>query len=234
MRRLLGIFFFLILIGIVIQWQRVNYVTGHKNVWLSQFPIASSGPFKGLLTGYWWVDAQNLQFEFKFEEVQALTKKICYLQPHNPKVWEYLSWNLSFNLMAESLHDRSLQEKWLLEGLNQLNKGLTYNPGDNLLEYAMGFTVFMKTRGDFDFTQELNKYLEMPALQFAKQKMIESDIIESGEYIMGLQAVNIFVAAQEYDLAIASCHQLVKRFPQHDENMRKNIQFIQNIVKERE
>ena len=156
MRRLLGLFFFVILLGILIQWQREHYVTGHKNVWLSQFPIASSGPFKGLLTGYWWVDVQNLQFEFKFDEVQKLTRKICYLQPHNPKVWEYLSWNLSFNLMAESLHDRSLQEHWLLEGLKQLEKGLDYNPEENLLEYAMGFTVFMKTRGDYDFSVELS------------------------------------------------------------------------------
>lgn len=226
--------FFLTLIGILIQWQRINYISGHKNVWLSQFPIASSGPFKGLLTGYWWVEAQNLQFEFKFEEVHALTKKICYLQPHNPKVWEYLSWNLSFNLMAESMHDRAVQQHWLLEGLEQLKKGLVYNPGENLLEYAMGFTVFMKTQGDYDFSKELSEYLESPALQFSKQKMIDSEIIEKGEYIMGLQAVNIFVAAGDFELAIASCHHLVKRFPQHEKNMGKNIQFILSMIKERE
>ena len=118
-----------------------------------------------------------------------------------------------------------------MEGLKQLEKGLDYNPEENLLEYAMGFTVFMKTRGDYDFSVELSRYLEMPALQFARKKMIDSEIIEKGEYIMGLQAVNVFVAAGDHELAIASCHQLVKRFPKHAESMQKNIQFIRSMTK---
>jgi len=221
----------LFLVGANVEWQRVQYVTGHKKVWLSQFPIASSGPFKGLLTGYWWVEALNLQMDFEFEEVEKLTKKICYLQPHNPKVWEYLSWNLSFNLMAESLHDRELMAKWLLEGIKQLEKGLSYNENNSLIEYSLGFTVFMKTRGDYDFTGELETYLKEPPMVYARQKMIDSEVIENGEYIMGLQAVNIFLGASDSALAIASCHRLIKRFPEHEENMLKNIEFIKSLVK---
>ena len=45
--------------------------------------------------------------------------------------------------------------------------------------------------------------------------MIESGVIENGEYIMGLQAVGVFFAASDKALAIASCHRLIKRFPEH-------------------
>ena len=216
----------------IVQWQRENYVARHKKVWLSQFPLASSGPFKGILTGYWWVESQNLQFEFKFKEVEKLTRRICYLQPYNPKVWEYLSWNLSFNLMAESLHDRKLQTYWLLEGINQLIKGLEYNPNEHLLEYALGVTVFLKTQGDYDFTQELNTHLGVHPFQYSKGQMIKSKVIENGEYIMGLQAINIFLVSGNAPLAIDSCNQLIKRFPQHRESLLGHIKFINSAVEE--
>jgi len=223
-----------VLTGCFLQWDRITYVTGHEKVWLSQFPIASSGPFKGLLTGYWWVEAQNMQAKFRFEEVEKLTKRICYLQPYNPKVWEYLSWNMSYNLSAESVQDRERQVYWLLEGLRQLRRGIDYNPKNLLLEYAFGVTVFLKTQGDFDFTPELKAFLNQEPLQFAKFRMIESKVIEYGEYIMGLHAINIYLKAADLDLAIASCHQLIKRFPEHESGLLEHIEFIKSIAKERE
>jgi len=86
------------------------------------------GPLKGIVAGLAWVEVFRCQRAFLFEEVDRRTQWICALQPHVVDGWDYLSWNLAFNLYAEAGDGLEQKGKWLRRGLDQLDLGLSLNP----------------------------------------------------------------------------------------------------------
>jgi len=72
--------------------------------------------------------ANNLQQERRYLEIVQLYDFIGKLQPHNPKVWRYIGWNMSYNISVAYPPGED-RWRWVKNGLRRLLRdGLRYNP----------------------------------------------------------------------------------------------------------
>ncbi|MBF0243728.1 MAG: hypothetical protein HQL31_00460 [Planctomycetes bacterium] len=172
----------LIAMGWAVQAHRPEPMVRLGNRWLSNYPLISTGPLKGPFVSFCWVKAQRAGAEYRFEDVYRISALICHMQPFIPEIWDFQSWNMSFNLAVECQEDRGQMFRWVTEGIEQLNEGLRFNPDDPLLHFGIGWTIFMKTRGDFSFEKELEEYFEEPPMLVACRHFLMAKAIERGEF----------------------------------------------------
>lgn len=150
--------------------------------WHASHPLASMGPVKGIVIDLWWIRLQQLERNYRFEEVVELTEAICFLQPFIPKVWEFTAWNLGFNLVAESVGERPRQVHFLKKAYQHLKKGLSYHPGHPELQFYMVWMIFMKTRPQQDFSGEWKEWLGKDPRDEAYELMSRLDPVASGDF----------------------------------------------------
>ena len=207
-----------IALGSFVQQKRSETVSELSSRWLPGFPLASSGPFRGVLVAGWWMRIQRLRSEFQFEKIASVIKRISFLQPHIPEVWEYLSWNMAYNLLADTQYDRKLQTKWLRRGLDHLEEGLIYNPDSLVILFAQARTVYMKATTEYDFKKELEEILGEKPFSYALRKVIESGVMTRGGYSEHLLAIDICRKADDYTMAHEGARLLLERFPKKRNN----------------
>jgi len=86
------------------------------------------GGFRGLIANALWVRAAEQQERGAYFEALQLAEWIALLQPRNPRVWQFLSWNLAYNI-AGCFTAPADRWRWVQRGLELLrDRGLVLNP----------------------------------------------------------------------------------------------------------
>lgn len=91
------------------------------------------GGFRGLISNFLWIRADNLQINDQYFEAAQLANWITDLEPHFTQVWIYEGWNMAYNISVK-FKDFSDRWRWVQNGIALLrDRGLLYNPNDLLI-----------------------------------------------------------------------------------------------------
>ena len=97
---------------------------------LLAFTTVALGGFRGLISNYLWIRANDLQNDDKFFEAAQLADWITALEPNFAQVWRFQAWNMAYNISVK-FKDFPDRWRWLERGIELLrDEGLRYNPND--------------------------------------------------------------------------------------------------------
>jgi hypothetical protein len=100
---------------------------------LLAFTTVALGGFRGLISNYLWIRANDLQNDDKFFEAAQLADWITDLEPHFTQVWLFQAWNMAYNISVK-FKDAPDRWRWVERGIELLrDEGLRYNPNDVLM-----------------------------------------------------------------------------------------------------
>ncbi len=106
------------------------------------------GGFRGLISNFLWMRANDLQLNDKFFEAAQLANWITDLEPHYSQVWAYEGWNMAWNISVK-FKDPGDRWRWVNNGIELLrDRGLVYNP-DNTLLYQQLAWIFQNKMGEY-------------------------------------------------------------------------------------
>lgn len=92
------------------------------------FTTVALGGFRGLISNFLWMRANDLQQDDKFFEAVQLADWITKLEPTFPSVWVFQGWNLSYNISVK-FKDFPDRWRWVERGIELMrDEGLRYNP----------------------------------------------------------------------------------------------------------
>jgi hypothetical protein len=94
-----------------------------------QTGIRILGATRGYATTALWLRAGDAYDRGDLYETLAAYQLIRELQPRNPAVYSYLSWNQAYNISAQ-FPDVAERRKWVARGLNTLHEGQDRLPRD--------------------------------------------------------------------------------------------------------
>jgi len=110
------------------------------------FTTVALGGFRGLISNYLWIRANDLQQNDKYFEAAQLSDWITDLEPHFAQVWAFQAWNMAWNISVK-FKDFSDRWRWVQQGIELLrDRGLRYNP-DNVLLYQQLAWIFQSKMG---------------------------------------------------------------------------------------
>jgi hypothetical protein len=93
------------------------------------------GGFRGLACDLLWMRAQNAKEHGRFYESVALADSISKIQPRFEQIWEYMAWDMAYNI-AHEVEDEGGQWAWFLAGLEVNVRGVLRNPqGERLVRH---------------------------------------------------------------------------------------------------
>jgi hypothetical protein len=122
---------------------------------LLAFTTVALGGFRGLISNFLWIRANNLQQEGKFFEMVQLSDWITDLEPHFAQVWVYEAWNMAWNISVK-FKDFSDRWRWVQRGMELLrDDGLRYNPDNTLLYQQLSWIFQSKVGQNLD---DANRY----------------------------------------------------------------------------
>ncbi|HEY1786972.1 MAG TPA: hypothetical protein VGJ73_02395 [Verrucomicrobiae bacterium] len=108
------------------------------------------GGFRGLISNFLWMRANDLQINDQYFEAAQLANWITDLEPHFTQVWVYQGWNMAYNISVKftSPVDRW---RWVENGINLLrDRGLYYNPDDLLIYRELAWFYQHKMGANLD------------------------------------------------------------------------------------
>ncbi len=181
---------------------------------LPAYPLASLSPLKGLLIDLWWIQIQTLEADYEFDRIDEIAERISYLQPFLPKVWEFMAWNVGFNLSAEATGDPGKQAGYHRKALELLRAGLAYNPDSADLHFYKAWFLYKKSQGEPSFAAELAGDLGEPPLEVALRELRVADPIGHGDYYRSLFLLQLLLAMDMKEAAREAVPKVVERFPE--------------------
>ena len=93
------------------------------------------GGFRGLACDLLWMRASTAKDNRRFFESVALFQAISRIQPRFEQIWEYMSWDMAYNIAVE-VDDPAGKFSWYLAGLDANVRGCRRNLGsDRLLRH---------------------------------------------------------------------------------------------------
>jgi hypothetical protein len=93
------------------------------------------GGFRGLACDLLWMRAQSAKDSGYFYESLALANSISRIQPRFEQIWEYMAWDMAYNIGHE-VEDENGQWAWYLAGLEVNVRGIERNPeGERLVRH---------------------------------------------------------------------------------------------------
>jgi hypothetical protein len=114
------------------------------------FTTVALGGFRGLISNFLWIRANDLQLDDKFFEAAQLANWITDLEPHFAQVWAYQAWNMAFNISVK-FKDFSDRWRWLQNGIELLrDRALLYNPDDVLIYQQLAWLFQFKMGQNLD------------------------------------------------------------------------------------
>lgn len=90
------------------------------------------GGFRGLACDLLWMRAMSAKENRRFYESVALFQAIAQVQPRFEQIWEYMSWDLAYNIAVE-VDDEDGKWAWYLAGLDANVRGCRRNPNSERL-----------------------------------------------------------------------------------------------------
>ena len=113
---------------------------------LLAFTTVALGGFRGLISNFLWIRANNLQLEDKYFEMVQLADWITDLEPHFAQVWAYQAWNMAWNISVK-FSDFNDRWRWVQRGIELLrDNALRYNPDDTLIYFNLSW-IFQSKMG---------------------------------------------------------------------------------------
>lgn len=92
------------------------------------FWIQAFGSFRGLVTNYAFIRAEEAKRAGRYFDAMQLASWICKLQPRFPSVWEFQSWNMAWNISVTTYTPEE-RWNWVYNGAKLIrDEGLRYNP----------------------------------------------------------------------------------------------------------
>ena len=85
------------------------------------------GGFRGLACDLLWLRADSAKQEGRFYESVALFEAISRIQPRFEQPWQYMAWDLAYNLSHE-VEDRDAKWSWIVAGIDTNVRGIVRNP----------------------------------------------------------------------------------------------------------
>jgi hypothetical protein len=118
---------------------------------LLAFTTVALGGFRGLISNYLWIRANDLQQDDKFFEAAQLADWITDLEPHFAQVWAFQAWNMAYNISVKFKENApgiySDRWRWVERGIELLrDHGLLYNPNDILIYQQLAW-IFQHKMG---------------------------------------------------------------------------------------
>ena len=93
------------------------------------FTTVALGGFRGLISNFLWIRANDLQQDDKFFEAAQLADWITKLEPTFTQVWLFQAWNMAYNISVKFKDAFPDRWRWLERGIELLrDDGLRYNP----------------------------------------------------------------------------------------------------------
>ncbi len=127
------------------------------------FAHAAMGSFRGIAINVLWQRAQSLKQEGNYYPAMQIEEWIGTLMPRFPKVWEYSSWNMAYNISVSQQTPRE-RWRWVSAGIDLLReKGIPANPESLPLYRQLGWILLHKVG---EFQDRENQYYK---LQIARQ-----------------------------------------------------------------
>ena len=103
------------------------------------FTTVALGGFRGLISNFLWIRANDLQEDDKFFEAAQLADWITKLEPTFPTVWVFQAWNMAYNISVK-FKDFPDRWRWLEHGIDLLrDEGLRYNPNSVEIYRELGW-----------------------------------------------------------------------------------------------
>lgn len=97
------------------------------------------GGFRGLISNFLWIRANDLQINDQYFEAAQLANWITDLEPHFDQVWVYEGWNMAYNISVK-FTNFSDRWRWVENGIQLLrDRGLVYNPDSTLIYRELGW-----------------------------------------------------------------------------------------------
>jgi hypothetical protein len=90
------------------------------------------GGFRGLACDLLWMRATAAKENRRFFESVALFQAISRIQPRFEQIWEYMSWDMAYNIAVE-VDDPAAKFGWFVAGLDANVRGCRRNPGSERL-----------------------------------------------------------------------------------------------------
>jgi hypothetical protein len=142
---------------------RASALTGAPPV--LAFTTVALGGFRGLISNYLWIRANDLQIDDKFFEAAQLADWITALEPTFTQVWLFQGWNMAYNISVK-FKDFSDRWRWVERGIELLrDDGLRYNPNDVLIHRELAWFFQHKMGQNMD---DANLYYKQ---QWAREMM---------------------------------------------------------------
>lgn len=92
------------------------------------FLIQAFGAFRGLLTNIAFIRHEQYKMQGKYYDAAQLASWISKLQPHFVSVWEFLAWNMAWNISVTTYTPEE-RWNWVYNGVKLIrDEGLRYNP----------------------------------------------------------------------------------------------------------
>jgi hypothetical protein len=92
------------------------------------FTTVALGGFRGLISNFLWMRANDLQQDDKFFEAAQLADWITKLEPTFASVWVFQGWNMAYNISVK-FKDFPDRWRWVQRGIELMrDEGLRYNP----------------------------------------------------------------------------------------------------------
>ncbi|GMU80328.1 MAG: hypothetical protein AMXMBFR47_01990 [Planctomycetota bacterium] len=112
--------------------------------------IQALGAFRGLLTNLAFIRAEQYKMEGKYYDAMQLASWITKLQPRFVAVWEFLSWNMAWNISVTT-HTDEERWNWVYNGVKLVrDEGLRYNPHAVNLYKQLSWIFVNKMSADVD------------------------------------------------------------------------------------
>ncbi|MCY2932167.1 MAG: hypothetical protein NTV86_22260 [Planctomycetota bacterium] len=108
------------------------------------------GGFRSVILATLWVRATKAHQEGNHYDALQLARLICELEPYDPGVWDYQSWQMAWNI---SVTKRTGEERWrwVSNGMKLLrDEGIAINPRSLILHKSLGWIFMDKMGSDTD------------------------------------------------------------------------------------
>ena len=122
----------------------------------------SLGGFRGLISSYLWLRANEMQLQKKYQEQMQLSEWVAQLQPKVSMVWRNRAWNMAYNISV-TYPDAETRWKYVSEGVSLLrDHGIKYNPQEPLIYHELGWIFQHKIGHNLD---DHHRYYKLRWLQ---------------------------------------------------------------------
>ena len=146
------------------------------------------GGFRGMAIDFLWLRAIKAKDEARYYESVALFDLISRVQPRFEKVWEYMAWDMAYNI-GHYVDQKDDKWSWYLAGLRANLRGVEVNPDSERLLRHVAWMFFHK--GD--------NYMEY--IEQAEWQPVIADAVAQYQDVMPMptaKSVSSFVLAEYF------------------------------------